>query len=90
MLVVARRVRGREGESMFRVRYFHWCGSPWSDPQETFLTVDVSDPLDWEQPVAVFGSEAEAVAFMNEAYASLMEFHHDWKAVELSVVEVGA
>jgi len=72
----------------YRVRYYHWCGSPFSDPQECYLTTNANDPLDWDNPVAVFATEGEALAFMDTAYSSLMEFHHDWQAVELSVVEV--
>lgn len=75
---------------MFRVRYYYWCGSPWSDAQETFLTVNAADPLDWDAPVAVFDSEAEAVEFMGEAYSALMGLIDDWQGVELSVVEVAA
>lgn len=74
----------------YGVRYFYHCGSPWSDADTTLLTSDVSDPLDWENETALFDSEEDALRFMDEAYASLMGYHHDWQAVELRVVEVAA
>ena len=72
----------------YAVRYDYHCGSPFSDKEVTLLTTDASDPLDWDNSPAFFDTKQDAIAFMDEAYDALTDIHHDWQAVELTVVEV--
>ena len=64
-----------------------------SDGSPSFLTNDSSDPLDWENPIADFESESEAIDFAESAYDTLTEltaYKYDWKSIVLDVVEVTA
>jgi hypothetical protein len=72
----------------YAVRYDYHCGSPFSDKEMTLLTTDASDPLDWDNPAAFFDNQEDAITFMDKAYDALIDIHHDWQAVELTVVEV--
>lgn len=71
----------------YAVKYEYYSGSPFSDREVTLLTTNASDPLDWDNSPAFFATQDEAIAFMEEAYETITEYHHDWKAVELTVIE---
>ena len=61
------------------------------DGSPSFLTEDSSDPLDWENQVAEFDNESEAVEFAECAYDTLTEmtmYKYDYKSIILDVVEV--
>jgi len=61
------------------------------DGSPSFLTNDSSDPLDWENQVAEFENESEAIEFSEVAYDTLTEmtaYKYDWKSIVLDVVEV--
>lgn len=72
----------------YAIQYDYHCGSPFTDKEVTLLTTDKDDPLDWDNPVAYFASEGEALSFMDDAYATIIDYHHDWQAVELNLVEI--
>jgi len=63
------------------------------DGSPSFLTNDNSDPLDWDNQVAEFENESDAIEFMDCAYDALTRmdaYANDWKSIVLDVVEVTA
>jgi hypothetical protein len=52
----------------------------------TYLTTDLNDPLDWDNPTAVFRNETDAANYAANAYEVLISYIPDWKSVALEVV----
>jgi hypothetical protein len=72
----------------YAVRYDYHCGSPFSDKEVTLLTTDASDPLDWIILLHFSIIKRMRLHSWIRAYSTIIDYHHDWQAVELTVVEV--